>query len=493
MQKPSLYYFSAFICGMAVMAVELSASRLLAPYFGNSLYVWTNIIGLIMVALALGYYLGGRLADKRPSPNVYFSLILITGVWTLLIPFFSPILLGALSKGFENLAVATKWGSFLGVLLLFVVPLFMLGMVVPFTVKLVIQKVDHLGSQSGQISTISTAGSLVGTFLPAFVLNPTLGTTKTFVFLGLVLFFLAAFGLRKWWLFLSAMVSLALFWLVPPVYASARIIHAEDSVYGYVFVTEDGEGIRRLHIDNPLGTQSIYDPHSVLPEERYYYSYFGALPAMIDEPQKVLILGHAGGSFTRIFNAFYPELEITGVEIDPIVTKVAQDYLGLSEADVEIVHADARAFLNKTEESYDLILVDTYHGMNIPAHLATEEFFAAAEARLNPGGIVAINVATGTSQFLDVFFNTVAKTFEQTALFPIPDSYNVMVAARNEGEFVFQTAPKGLQEKATALQATLTLVPYLENLTVFEDDKMASVELLMEEMQMQVLKGFKQD
>ncbi len=490
MRNPSLYYVSAFISGLAVMAVELSAARLLAPYFGSSLYVWTNVIGLVMVALAGGYYFGGRLADKRPLNEVYFALIFITGLWVLFIPFFAPTLFDGLVKSFENLALIVKWGSFFAVAFLFVFPLFMMGMVVPFTVKMVVKDVRHMGSQSGQISMVSTAGSLVGSFLPAFVLIPYLGTTNTFVFVGLLMIFNAAWGLKKWWVLLVALAGVSLFWLTPPVYASDDVIYAKDSPYGYIFVTEDSTGVRRLHVDNPLGTQSIFDPDSVLPEERYYYSYFGLLPAMMDEPKKVLILGHAGGSFTRIFNAYYPELAITGIEIDPAITLAATETMELDEANVKIVHADARTFLLTTDENYDLILADTYHGMNIPPHLATEEFFELAQSRLNEGGILAINVASGESEMLTVLENTLANTFAKVAEFPIPDSYNTMVLARDEGEFTMKNVPTQLFEKAAVFDAETIAATSGET---FTDDKMTRIELLTEDMLMNLMKQFKQD
>ncbi len=490
MKNSALYYVSAFISGLAVMAVELSAARLLSPYFGSSLYVWTNVIGLVMVALAGGYYFGGQLADKRPHSEVYFALIFITGLWTLFIPFFAPLLFETLVASFENLALIVKWGSFFAVAFLFVLPMFMMGMIVPFTVKLVIKDVKHVGSLSGQISMVSTAGSLVGSFLPAFVLIPYLGTTNTFVFVGLLMIFNAAWGLKKWWVFLCAVAGIGLFWLTPPVYASGDVIHAEDSPYGYIFVTEDEEGVRRLHIDNPLGTQSIYDPDSVLPEERYYYSYFGLLPSMMQEPTKVLILGHAGGSFTRIFNTYYPELEVTGVEIDPAITKVAEEYMGLSEADVEIVHADARTYLLTTDENFDLILADTYHGMNIPPHLATEEFFTLAQSHLSEGGVLAINVASGESEMLTVLENTLASVFSNAAEFPIPESFNTMVLARDDGEFTIKNVPRQLLDKAALFEAEP--IAYTAGET-FTDDKMNRIELLTEDMLMNLMKQFTQD
>lgn len=493
MRKVFIYYLSAFVSGLVVMAVEMSATRLLAPYFGNSLYVWTNVVGLVMLALALGYYFGGRLADRHPHASPYFVMILVSGLWILLIPFFAAQLFPLLLHGFSNLSLVVKWGSFLAVFLLLVPPLFFLGALVPFTVKLVLKKVSEVGSVSGKISTVSTVGSLLGTFLPAFLLLPFLGTSRTFILLGITLLYLAALGLRQWMIFILATLSLAFFWLVPPVYARSDIIHAEDSAYGFLFITENENGVRALHIDNPLGTQSLYDPASPVPDQEYYYSYFGLLPSMVQQPRTVLILGHAGGTFTRLFNAYYPELEITGVELDPAVTRIAEDFMGLQEADVTVVHADARTFLEDTQESYDLILMDTYHVANIPSHLATQEFFDLIALHLNPRGVFALNAAAEESALLDTLKNTVAASFSSAAVLEIPSSYNSMILGAQGTAFEVSSVPEALAFQEEYFSKKLQYFSYVPEAAVFMDDKSFQVDLLTEEMSLDLLEHFTLD
>lgn len=492
MKSRALYYVSAFLCGAVVMGVELSASRLLAPYFGNSLYVWTNVIAVVLLALAGGYAYGGKLADQKPDRNLYFFLIWTTGLWILLIPFFAAPLSMFLLHISSNLSLAVRMGSLVVTAFLFLVPLFVLGMVVPFTLKLQAHDLGHLATTSGQLSMVSTLGSLLGTFMPTFLLIPLLGTTKTFLFLGFVLLFLAAFGLRKPLFFGVNMVLFTLFFFVPPVYADDSIIVSEDSPYGFIFVTEDAEGIRRLHIDTPLGTQSLYDPDSPLLSEAYYYNYFAALPAMMEAPQKVLILGHAGGSFTRLFNAYYSELEITGVELDPAVTEISRAYMGLDEATVSIVAADARAYLLSTEEVYDLILVDTYHGTSIPAHLATQEFFELCAQHLSSDGILALNSASAQSEFLSVLQNTIASTYGTVFTAYVPKSFNAMLLTRASGNYdLQQTLDPALAEKwDLLLQGNPQIEVYNESSEVFVDDRLSEVEILNERMFMQLLEAF---
>lgn len=492
MRQKLFYFFSAFITGASVMAVEMSATRLLAPYFGSSLFVWTNVIGVIMVALALGYMWGGKMADRHPRSELYFFWIAVTGVWVVAMPFLAAFILPGLSRGLGNLETSLRLGSLLAVTLLVAFPMILLGLNVPFTVRLVADKIQNIGTVSGEVSMISTLGSLMGTFLPAFVLIPQLGTTKTFVFIGLVLFLLAAVGLRKIVLILIGLLGCGLFWLVPPVYAADDLLASVESPYGYVFVTENPDGVRYLHIDNDIGVQSVYDPAAVLPPSSFYYGYFGLLPAMIEEPKTVLILGHAGGSFTRIFNHYYPDLKITGVELDPAVTAMAEQYMGLDEAEVSMVHGDARQYLLTTNENYDLILVDTYHGANIPAHLATEEFFELCHEHLNAGGILALNAASTEGAFLDELRNTVAQPFQSVFSFPVPDSFNTLLVARDSVDYSIQALPTDL-------------VPFWDQVTgrdegglyapeptepVFHDEKLSEVEVKNEAMFMQLLSNF---
>ncbi|MFA5855591.1 MAG: fused MFS/spermidine synthase [Candidatus Gracilibacteria bacterium] len=490
-----IYLFSAFFCGLAVMATEMSASRLMAPYFGSSLYVWTNVIGVIMAALSAGYYFGGKISDKRPERKLYFMLIALVGLWTSAIPFAAHFLLPFFAGGFSNLALSMRVGSFFSVVILFTLPMFFLGVIVPFTVKLYVKNLKTLGAVSGYISMISTFGSLVGTFLPAFVFLPIFGTMKTFILIGTVLLLLAAIGLRKILVLILVFVSGVTFFIAPTVFASAQMIAGEESPYGFVFVTEDASGVRRLHIDNSVGTQSIYDPANPIPDERYYYGYFGVLPA-INNAKNVLILGHGAGTFTRIFKEYYPALAITGVEIDPVVTEMAEEYMGLKATDAKVVHTDARSFLERTREKYDLILVDAYHLAELPPYLATAEFFVLCKEHLNVGGILALNVAAMDGPFLSAVENSVAASGRVFAL-QIPGSFNVMVVAgegEGEGDFFvddfLSKVPSALLERANTAMENSRAVFYDSGAEIFTDDKLSRVEILDEEMFFELLERF---
>lgn len=491
MNKQLLYVFSAFIAGMVVMATEMSSTRLLAPYFGNSLYVWTHVIGLIMLALSAGYYYGGRLADKYPKDVLYYGIIFAAGLWIVLIPFVSTVLFPLLTASFSNLALVTQWGSFIAVGIMFVVPMIFLAMLLPFTIKLVLLHVHHAGTICGKISMISTLGSLLGTFLPAFVLIPFLGTTKTFVLLGLVLVFLAAFGTRKWWLFVLGVLGFLLYWIVPPVYAHEFIIATKDSPYGFIFITEDAKGLRRLHVDNPLGTQSVYDSNALILPEHYYYSYFAVLPSMLDRPKSVLILGHAGGTFTRLYNAFYPELHITGVELDPAITQMAEQWMGLSDAQVDIVHMDARTYLMHTDHTFDLVLIDTYRSSSIPFYLATSEFFDLASEHVNEGGVVAFNASARESRFLEVLINSFDAHFKNNAILKIPNSTNTMIVGSDDNTFEIEDfVSPDLSSQVAYTKDNLLPIFHDTQKEVFLDEKSSRVEILADEMFREIMRRF---
>ncbi|QQR55288.1 fused MFS/spermidine synthase [Candidatus Peregrinibacteria bacterium] len=270
------------------------------------------------------------------------------------------------------------------------------------------------------------------------------------------------------------------------------MIAAVDSPYGFIFITQDEKGLRRLHIDTIMITQSVYDPSSSLLDSHYYYNYFAVLPTMLEDPQSVLILGHAGGTFTRLFNAYYPELEITGVELDPEVSALSKAYMGLDSAKLDLFHSDARAFLLQSSQRYDLILVDAYHGASIPAHLATREFFELCAEHLNEGGLLAVNVASGESEFLTVFENTLAHPFGEVFSAPIPGSFNTLLLTGKEARYEpVQNLDPALQEKWRGLQREGPEVrAHDSEAPLFEDDKLSQVELLNEAMLMQLLEGF---
>jgi spermidine synthase len=384
----------AFLVGGATLATEISASRLLAPYFGVSTVVWANIIGLTLAYLALGYWLGGRLADRRPDPRVLGLILLVAATALAVTPFAArPFLRWAL-HGFDSVSVGSVVGSFFAALALFAVPVTALGAAAPFLVRLALDSVNEAGRVAGRLYALSTAGSLVGTFLTALVTIEWLGTQRTLV--GTAAFVALGAGLLLGRAWVLAPVAVAAALAVPPPQIKSAIYQTE-SEYQYIRVVSDGHNGRELELNEGVATHSAWRPDTVLTGR--YWDLFLMLPPLLPHPpERMLVLGNAGGTIGRAYGRFYPWVRIDGVEIDPKLNRVARRYFGAGDnRRMRLIAADARPWLELTKQRYDLILVDAYRQPYVPFYLATAEFFRLAREHLRPGGAIALNVAATPS------------------------------------------------------------------------------------------------
>jgi spermidine synthase len=414
--RPSLGVLSALVfgAGTGTLAMEIAAARLLAPYFGASTIVWANVIGLTLASLSVGYWLGGRLADRRPDPRLLGGLVLGAGVLVATIPFVSQPFLDLTARGLDRVSAGAVVGSFLSTLLLFAPPIVVLGMVSPFAIRLAVDDVSSAGAIAGRLYALSTVGSLLGTFLSALVTIPLVGTQRTLLGSAAVLALTASLLLRRRWLLLAAAIALLL--LVPPgaVKATPGLLHEEESTYQFVQVVER-DGARRLYLNEGVAVHSLWRPDTVLTGG--VWDTFLVPPRLLGRPaQRLAILGSAGGTVGRAFGVFYPEVEIDGVEIDAAVSRAGERWLGLADNPRVTTHeADARPFLRSADGGYDLIYADAYHQPYVPFYLATREFFELVRDRLAPGGIVALNVATvpGDTALPDAVGGTLASVFPQ--------------------------------------------------------------------------------
>lgn len=410
------------------MALEISSARLLAPYFGTSIFVWTNIIGVVLGALSLGYFLGGKLSENNASLDRLLRLTGLTGLLVLAVPWLvHPLAQSLLShKVFDAGTGFVTVGSLAAITALFGLPLMLLGITSPYLIKLSSQHTEHIGDIAGRLFAVSTLGSLAGTFLPTLVLIPNFGTRNTILGCGLLLGFVGLFGFKKLiQKIVAAMAALALLLMPSADTATATqltVLHSEESPYQRVRITEAGDGTRYLQFDAGFGVQSVYNPKTVL-TGFHYYDYYNVLPILVGkQEQKVLIIGLAGGTIARQLNFFYGEaVEIHGVEMDPAVIKVSKKYLGLGDIPVKIINQDGRIFLAQTNETYDIIIVDAYHNeFEIPWTLTTQEFWRDAKSHLSPDGTVAMNIATSTTkkELLNAFIRTSSTVFEDAYVTP---------------------------------------------------------------------------
>ncbi len=382
-----------FGAGIGALATEITASRLLAPYFGSSTIVWANLIGIVLAALAVGYWLGGRIADRRPEPALLGFIVLAASVCVAAIPFVADPFLELTVEGLDEASVGAVAGSFLAVLLLCTPPVLLLGMVSPFAIRLAVSSIETAGAVAGRLYALSTAGSLLGTFLPALVLIPAIGTQRTFLVVAALIALSSCFLLGARYLVVAALLASLV--ALPPgvVKPTEGLIHEETSYHQYIQVVERDDGRRLLHLNEGVAVHSVWRADSVLTGG--VWDAFLAVPPLLGRPlERVAILGNAAGTTARALGVYYPETEVDGVELDPAVSRVGRRYFGMEDNPRLTVHdADARPYLRATDERYDLIVVDAYHQPYVPFYLATREFFALARDHLAPGGIVALNVA----------------------------------------------------------------------------------------------------
>src|SRR5205823_12210024 len=426
---------------MASLAVEFGAARLLAPYFGTSLYVWGVLIGLVLVYLSAGYVLGGRLADRHPRPELLFQLTAWAGLWIGIIPLLSyPILLVS-QQGFKTLDAGLVLGTLLAVLALFAVRVVLLGCVSPFAIRLLLRDVQTGGNTAGAVYALSTAGSILGTFLPVFWFIPTYGTRPTLVGFSLALLVPSVLGLwpvprRRWYAALALVVVLAGVFVPPAVKPPEQgtLLYEKESPYQYIQVAQVGSQTQLL-LNEGQAIHSIYDPGALTTGGPWDYvviaSAFRAQAAAEPVPRRVLILGLAGGTSARQDRAAFGDaVDITGVEIDPDVVAAGRRYFHLDQTHAHVAVQDARYWLatRPADDRYDVIVMDAYRQPYIPFHLTTREFFDLARAHLAPGGVAVVNAGRTRTDYrlVSALAGTMSATYDQVYLVDVPAFSNTM-------------------------------------------------------------------
>jgi spermidine synthase len=427
-----------FVSGMASLAVEFGASRLLAPYFGTSLYVWGVLIGLVLIYLSAGYVIGGRLADRHPRAEVLYQVTAWAGLWIGLIPLVSYPILLASQQGFKDLSVGLVAGTLLAVVLLFAAPVILLGCVSPFAIRLLLTSVETGGNTAGRVYALSTAGSILGTFLPVFWFIPTYGTRPTLVGFGLALVVISVVGLwpqrRLYALFVVAVILAWIFLpsgIKPPQVGT--LVFEKESAYNYIQVVREGTRTE-LILNEGEAIHSIYDSQSLVTGGPWDYfllaDSFRPAQATEPEPKDVAILGLAGGTAARQYTAaFGGGVDITGVEIDPEILNVAYRYFHLEAPNVHPVVADARYWLDTHSGKFDVIALDAYQQPYIPFHLTTREFFTGVRSHLSPGGVVVANVGRTATDYrlVDAIASTMAAVYPSVFLIDVPQFANTLV------------------------------------------------------------------
>ncbi len=485
LKNKAYLYLTEFFAGMAVMAVELGASRLLAPYFSSSQIVWTIIISTIMIAMALGNIYGGRSADKNPDPDRLYRRLLIAAVWTAAIPvlgkyiilLITGILIVTISS---NLLIAA---GFLACMVIFVFPCFLLGTVTPSLTKYAVRSLDDSGSTVGRLGAANTVGSIIGTFAPTFITIPTVGTSVTFlIFSGILLALAMIYFISANTGKIRCLVSVILF-VVCSVFGHSghfafwnnSLAYEGESIYNYLQVQEDKDTVI-LSTNVLFGIQSISRKDGSL--TGMYYDYAMAAPVMAgfvpdEEVSKasdketgsgddsvadvdagaqaqshagdraesqagnscdILILGNGSGTYAKECANHFPDAKIQGVEIDQKITDLAGRYFDMPDS-VKVATYDGRAYLEADRHTYDVIMVDAYQDISVPFQMSSVEFFSMVKEHLKPNGVMVVNMnmrASGEKSINSYLSDTISAVFPSVYTVDMKGYTNRELFALNE-------------------------------------------------------------
>jgi predicted membrane-bound spermidine synthase len=439
-----------FFSGMTSLAVELSASRLVAPYFGDSLFIWANLIGAELIYLTIGYTLGGRLADRKPSATRLYTIVASAGALIALVPLLARPILSLSLLGFSNLDVGAFVGSLIGINVLLAAPVILLGMVTPFAIRLEITKLDKAGKTAGQIYALSTVGSIIGTFAPVFVLIPTIGTARTFVTFGVILCACALVGLvavgaraplSRVALPTSLILSFCIIGVALPTQIKpgfdGQLVVEKESLYNYIQVVRNG-GWYELVLNEGQAIHSLYNPlYNVTGGEWEYFlaaPLFNAPPYTTADLHSACIIGLGAGSIPRNIDDTYGPIPMDGVEIDPEIVALGRQYFAMNEPNLHVITQDGRFFLELTHKKYDMIAIDAYQQPYIPFQLTTKEFFQLTRQHLTPHGVVAINTGRAGNDFrlVDALAATMHSVFKNVFVYDVVGEANSIVVGMND-------------------------------------------------------------
>jgi spermidine synthase len=498
-------YLTVFASGMTTLGIEFAASRLLGSVFGTSNLVWAAIIGLILIYLTIGYYLGGRWADKQPRYEVLYTILLWGAFTAGLVPFIARPVLFSAADAFDQLRIGILLGAFSAVLVLLVIPVTLLGTISPFAIRLEMSDSREAGKTAGRIYAISTLGSFLGTFTPDLLLIPWLGTRLTFVVFSLILLLVGLVGLLmasgwrsalKWSWMPILIFILALLWGTGPIKKTANQIYEKESSYNYIQVLER-DGYRYLRLNEGQGIHSIYHPDQIA----FWGTWMQVLPApFFNSPpftpadvKDMAIIGLAAGTSARQATWAFGPIPIDGFEIDQEILNVGRTFFEMNEENLNPIAEDGRWGLAHSAKRYTLISIDAYRPPYIPWHLTTREFFQIVFDHLDDNGALVLNVGRTPEdeELLAGLAASIQAVFPAVYVMDVPGTYNSIIYAT-----VRSTRWQNLEENLTLLResgqaepillesmeiALNNLRPVPQDGQVFTDDK-APIERITNQM-----------
>ena len=423
---------TVFICGAIGMILELIAARVLSPYVGSSNLIWTTIIGVMLISMSIGYWLGGKRADKDPNINNLSTTILLGALTTSLIPIFETVLV----KNFANISDNLVLIALVTSAIIFGIPSFVMATVSPFAVKLRDKEYSNVGEISGRTSSLSTIGSIFGTFLAGFFLIPTFGV-RAIVFGTTVVLLILSITLyenktRKFYMMI-AIIAIAIFsfqTIGKVIYdrANPDVIEDVDSEYSRILIKQvsaNDTTYKTMQVEN--GLESYIDEETGEMGARYLY-YYDLADYYLKNFKSTLMIGGAAYTYPTHYLDKYEDKTIDVSEIDEKMTELAieQFNLDINNERLNVYHQDGRSFLNTTKNKYDVILIDAFKGENAPFELTTYEAMKNARNILNENGIVITNIISSVtgedSDFIKYEYNTYKKVFDDVKVFKVKDA-----------------------------------------------------------------------
>ncbi len=486
--------------GMSTLAIEFTASRMLQTVYGTSNIVWANVIGLVLFFLTVGYFVGGRIADRNPHPRLFYQLVTIAGFSSVFFLLLTSVLLRTAANALAFINVGALLSSFFGVIFALAVPITLLGCISPFAIRLGMRDVNEAGSLSGQIYAISTMGSLLGTYLPVLIVIPQAGSRLTALIFGTILLAVGLVGLWQvsrssglhYLLLLVILAPFALIWTQGTIKSYPGQIYETESAYNYIQVVREGD-CNYLLLNEGQAYHSFYCDGGRIPSISVW-SIMLAAPYFNDPAQPVpmermAVIGLAAGTVPKQFTQVFGPFPIDGIELDPKIVQAGRDYFALNEPNIRVIVGDGRYELNRLDGPYNLITIDAYKVPYIPWHLTTQQYFQEVRARLAEDGVVAINVgrAPRDRTLVEAMTATLLTVFPTVHSLDIPGSLNTILVATvqptdpaNAALHLAQLPPEAHPLLRAAIQtAVQNVVPTRASEVIFTDER-APVETIID-------------
>ena len=418
-----------FFAGAIGMGLELIAARILSPYVGSSNVVWTSIIGIILASMSLGYWIGGKRADKNATIDQISDILLISAIFTSIIPILETLVVKQLAEMIENLTIS----AILCAIIVFSIPSFILAMISPFAVKIKSKEESEIGSLSGRISSLSTIGSIIGTFSMGFLLIPNIGVTNINIIITLLLIVLSIFSKEKknkkylYVIILNISIVLILIILGKWIFKlnNPDILLDTDSQYSRIWVKQiatEKNTYKTLQVDTGLESYIDIDTGEMGAKYLRFYDLFEYFNK---NAKDTLLIGGAAYTYPIHYLDKFENKTIDVVEIDEKMTEIAQNEFGLDTSNprLNIYNQDGRSYLNYSEKKYDTILIDAFKGMNAPFELTTYQALSNAKNLLNENGIVLTNIISSiegeNSKFIQYEYATYKAVFDDVKIFMV--------------------------------------------------------------------------